>query len=324
MNFDEFYNAISSFWNSIAPIFYSHVLAILAIKWVLNFRFQIAGRFETFLNTEKYKKWKVTLDEFELRSKLPYLAIVGIIIYFSLFNNIILTTLNDLSITSISYSQTDLWTENKPLDDLVMIGSYGKNSKIRIWEIETLKNNLSEGYKAKYPEYYRSNVNWLIDKSTKWIRYYECAVAFLIFVLIFTIVVMRKKYNRSFKVLFKIFVLLILTILWISYTRYQYELYVEKSLKAEMRFVITGLSFDEEAKKIRLSEEEINLFKYNLFSDLKGTRQYNSFWLLRVLEKVGINQREFPTITDEEFNNRFGYLNQYAPKTENLNSDAPN
>ncbi len=325
MDFSQFYNSISSFWESIAPIFYSHVLAFLAIIWILKPRLHIASRLKIALRSKSYKRWKTVFDEFELRNKLPYLAIVGTIIYFALFNNIILTTLDDLSITNVSYNQTDFWRENKPLDDLVEIGSFSSNPKIHIWELENLKSTFLEGYKAKYLDYYNSNINWLVEKSGKWLRYYQCAITFFLFLIIFTIVIIRKKTYRSYKVLLRILILFILTSLWIAYTRYQYELYVEKSLKAEIRFVTVRLTFDEEAKKNRLNEEQTNQLKYNLFSELKRTEIFSdNFWLLRVLEKFGVNQREFKTLTDEEFQQRYGYLSQYAPKTENFNSDATN
>lgn len=312
MNLDEFYKSIASFWDTISPILFAHIIALLAIRWIAGFRWNISGRMESFLSKDRYKRWKNILDEFELRPKIPYLLVISIVIYFVLFNSLLLDSLIDFPPIRITYSETQFWEENRPLEELAEIGSYGKNPNLHVWEIHFFKDNFLQDYRTKFPDHYRSLVSWLSELYGKWLTYYKCSIIFLAFVLVLTFFYMRKKQNRSFISFRRILALLIFSVLGIAFTRYEAEKYIEKQLRAEMSFVTTQLHVDSQAQQNRLDEQGINQLKRQLYLDLKQTDQRppDLFWWARILERYSIGKRAFPHLSDAQFFSRYGYLEQ--------------
>src|SRR5947208_14666897 len=127
MNFDEIYKNISSFWETISPIFFAHIVALIAVRWIAGFRWHILSSAESALSTDRYKRWKTVLDEFDLRPKLPFVAVIGILIYLVLFNSLLINPVSSLTPISVAYSETEFWEGNRPLDELAEIAAYGSN-----------------------------------------------------------------------------------------------------------------------------------------------------------------------------------------------------
>lgn len=317
MNLDEFYRSISNFWDIIAPILFAHIIALIVIRWIAGVRWHLLDQMESFLNTERYKKWKGVLDEFELRPKLPYLLVICVIIYFVLFNSLLLDTLADFSPITITYSENDFWDESRPLDDIADIGSYSNNPQIHVWEILSLKQNYLQDYQTRYPDHYRSLVTWLSEAYGKRQTYYKCSVIFLLFALILSIFHLCKTPHRSLSSFMRVFALLIFSVLSIAFTRYESEKYIEKQLRAELSFVSTQLSIDAQAQQNRLNGEGIKQLKRNLYEELKHTDQRSryTFWWSRILERFHIGKREFPHISDEAFRQRYRYLEEHPENT---------
>ena len=236
------------------------------------------------------------MDEFELRPKLPYLLIIALFIYLAIFNSLFLNIISFQPI-EITYSETDFWMENDAaINDLVEIAGYSGNPEIRFWDVYHLKENYLQEFQAKYPEQYRSTVNWLSNSSGKWLIYYKCSVLFFIFSICLIVYHLRNKQNRSAASFLRILALLIFAVSTVAFTRYEAEKYIEKELKAELVFITNQLPFDEQAQKNRLQEEQINEIKRRFCDQLAQDRAPRLFWWARTLEKYSIGNREFPSL----------------------------
>ena len=311
MNINEIYNSLADFWNAIFPVFLLHVFALIAIRWVLGVRLDVLGRMEGVLGADAYKRWKSVLDEFELRSKLPFLMLIALILYLVLFNSLVLGSLGDLSITSFRHSETDLWWDSRDIDRmrLAEIASYAENPEIRAWEIAIVKESLLNDYRGKYPQLYEGHIKWTQDQFSKWYKYYETSIVFLIFLVAFMLIRIfagRRLFQKRRSApgfIGKFFVLFLLGFLWLSFARYKAEAAIEEQRMAELNFIASRLIADPEAQPKKLNDEAIQAIKCRLYEDFKRQRE-RSFWWSRTLESYRIVERTFPTTSDQEFHER--------------------
>ncbi len=211
---------------------------------------------------------------------------------------------------SITYSETDFWRENRPIVDLIEIGSYGTNPDIRIWDVEHLKDKFLEDFRNQYPDRHRSLIGWLNDRFGKWLTYYQLSIFFLGFVIVYFIRNIHRMENKK-TVAFRFFLLFILSILSIMFFRYEAEYYIEKRLRAELWFVQTFLETD--ANVVKHADEDILILQSQLYKDLQtlDESRLDIFWWSRVLERYLNVTREFQRISDEEFEETYGYLEYY-------------
>jgi beta-lactamase class A len=307
MNLNDIYQSLASFWDTISPIFISHVIALLALRWMIGTRLKVYARIKTYLASGKYKRWKVVLDEFQLRPKLPYLVVIAFLIYLTLFNGILLDSLSFRPL-SIVYSEMDFWEENRPLDQLVEIAGYTNNPNIRVWEIANEKQKFVDKFRERYPGRFSSSINWLLSTYGKWLTWYKCAIVFLILVPAIAFVVSYKKKTLSRRTVRAIFAFVILSILWIGFTRYKAEQYIEKQLHEELGLVFSLLHIDPEAQKTRLTDLQKGVVRKNLCAEL-ARREPGSdrlFWWSRVLERyLPFQIREFSAVSNEAFRQRY-------------------
>jgi beta-lactamase class A len=305
MDLNDIYQSIATFWERISPLMFAHLIAFLAIRWIAGTRLNILKRMESYLASARYTKWKTVLDEFDLRPKLPYLIVIFFLIYLTLFNSLLIDSL-DVRPVTLTSSELEFWEENRPFDQMLEIGTYAGNPNIKFWEIAYEKQNYLQAFRGRYPEQYRSSITWLITDYGKWLTYYKCSILFFLFAIVLSVIHLRKREHRSRASYGRIFALLIFSIASIAYTRYQAEKYIEKKLKAEMAFVATQLHVDPEAKKNRLSEPQIRQFKKNLCIELLSRKSNpRFFWWSRVLERFWWTSREFSPTTDDEFRSRY-------------------
>lgn len=314
MDLNEIYRSISGFWDSIAPVFIAHLIALVFIQWIRQGNFKVLPYLEYLITTDTYKRWVKIFDEFEQKSKIPYVVIILLLIYFVIFNNA-LNIMTLLPIVKISYSEQEFWEENRPILDLAEIGSYGKSADLKIWEISYMKNNFLEDYKNQFPGDYSSSISWHSREYFKWFTYYRISILFFVSsIVVFVVRKFRRDRNKAFYR--RIFLLIILSLLSIGYSRYKAEQYIESRLKAEMRLVTRQLSVDVYAQNNKLPDNEIQKLKENLFEELKVLRQerFDIFWFSRLLEKYSIGKRTFPYMSDEEFYKEFEYLELNSTK----------
>ena len=59
MDINDIYGSISTFWDSISPVLFAHLIAFLAIRWTVGGRLNTIERVKSYLATDKYKEWKV-------------------------------------------------------------------------------------------------------------------------------------------------------------------------------------------------------------------------------------------------------------------------
>jgi hypothetical protein len=303
-NLNDFYSGVSRFWDSIAPIIIVHVIALLALKWIMGEEWHLLEKIEFYLNSDRYKRWRRIFDEFDLRPKAFFVVLVGIFFYFALFNNA-LEVINGLPQIRFSHSEWDMMRENRPIFTLVEIASYGTTTDVDVYDVFMLKQRFVYEYEAKYPDRYVSHVNWFERKFSLWFKYYLLSIIFLLFALIVFVRRLLDK-SRLKPPLFKHIILLLFSLMMIVFSRYQAEQYTEKKMYQETGFVTSELRFDTSKK--RLSDEEIQIITNNLYSDLLDPRPPDIFWLSRYLEYLPFVERRFPAISNEEFEQQYGHL----------------
>jgi hypothetical protein len=182
MDLNDLYQSLATFWDKISPVLFTHLVAFASIWWIRGTQFNILPRFLSYLGSYRYKKWREVLDEFSLRPTLPYLLVIGFLIYLTLFNSLLLDSLNFRPI-SLVYSESEFWEENRPVTEILEIATYKGNPNIRVWEVLYAKQTFLEVFQVRYPEQFKSSVNWLVTHYIKWLTYYKCAILFLILYL---------------------------------------------------------------------------------------------------------------------------------------------
>src|ERR1043165_512717 len=102
MDLNDIYQSLASFWDKISPIFISHLIALLALRWMIGTRLNVYARVRAYLKSSNYTRWKRVFDEFQLRPKLPYLFVIGFLIYLTLFNSVVLDSLDFRPLSLVS------------------------------------------------------------------------------------------------------------------------------------------------------------------------------------------------------------------------------
>lgn len=303
MNLDDLYQNTIGFWESISPLLVTHTIAIVVIIWTMGSEWHILERAEYYINSDKFRRWKKILDEFDLLPKIPYIALVGCFLYLAVFNSAI-GLLSNFEPMSIGYSEMDFWEENRPLDDATEIASY-QTVPLRLSQVLSLKEKFLADYRAKYPNEYQSYIGWLSKPFGVWANYYRLSLIFVFFLLGLVFYQLRHKTKHSGVIIRKLLLVTFLTICAMGICRYQAEQYIEKQQKAELNFVLRQLEIDTQVKQT----ENILPIRCTLYKEFRETDKYppHLFWLLRVLEKISIGEREFPHMTDNQFQN--AYLN---------------
>jgi beta-lactamase class A len=307
MDLNDIYQSLASFWDKISPILISHLVALLALRWMVGTRLNVYARLKAYLASDKYTRWKEVFDEFQLRPKLPYLIVIAFLIYLTLFNSLLLDSLSFRPL-SIVYSELDFWEENRPLDQLVEIASYTNNPNIRFWEIALEKQKFVEAFRVRYPEQFRSSVSWLVSAHGKWLTWYKCAILFLILIPAAGAISAYKKKMLSKRTVRAIFVIVVLSILVIGFTRYKAEQYIEKQLHAELAVVSSLLHVDPDAQKNQLTDLQKEVVRKRLCAELstRESRSDRPFWWSRVLESyLPFSVREFGAVSDVAFRQRY-------------------
>jgi hypothetical protein len=76
---------------------------------------------------------------------------------------------------------------------VAVVASFTGNPNIRFWEIAYAKHNFTDAFRVRYPDQFNSSVSWLLTSYGKWLTYYKCSILFLLFVIIFAVVLYKKR-----------------------------------------------------------------------------------------------------------------------------------
>lgn len=301
-NLDDFYRGVSNFWDSIAPIIIVHLIALFALKWTVGANWHFLEKIEFHLSTDRYKRWRKILDEFDIRPKVFFALIICVFFYFSLFNNL-LGIVNSFAPFEFSYSEMDMINENRPLDTLVTIASFGTETNPDIYDIYNLKQSLVYEYKSKHPDRYDYFLGWYKEKFSEWFTFYLLSIIFLLFTIIILIYRIRNK-SRQKTPFIRFIVILVFSITMIIITRFQAEQFTEKRFYYETIFITDELHTD--SSRHSLADEEVQLLKNNLYTKLKNPRPPDIFWISRYIEYIPFITRTYPKTTNEKFEQLYG------------------
>jgi hypothetical protein len=209
-------------------------------------------------------------------------------VYFSILSDVIDFVAGGFSPASIVYSETDFWKESYSASTnnrLMELASYQSNPNANLRDIYLFKTAQEEIYKTKYPERYKSMVDWINRPFQIWLKYYKLSILwFLIFILILFMKFIRKANTKGMKY-WKLLVVLILGLLAIGFTRYKAEYYTEKRLDAELAFTIDVLEVDGTKILNQQQLEQVNCNAYRDHVQFDSTGSSN-FWLSRLIEEM--------------------------------------
>ncbi len=299
---NDFYRGVSNFWDSISPIIFTHLVVFVVLKWTVGADWHILERLEYYINTERYKRWRKILDEFDLRPKMFLLLVVAVFFYFVLINSVI-RLIYGIYPVSIIYSEWDFMLENRNLGALVDIASYGTKTDVETYDVFELKERFLDEYEAKNPERFNNRIGWYWEELDQWSSYYVLSIIFLLLTLalFFSRFRNRKRWKTPYS---RFFVLFVFSFFMVILTRYQAEQIIEKRLLTEFFYVIDELHFD--SSKQLLSDEENAQIKYSLYVELKDPRPPHFFWLSRYLEYLPFIERAYRSTTDQQFKQWYG------------------
>lgn len=301
MDFQAIYQSVIDFWDNVSPILFAHLFLVLSWIWSQGKTYDFLGRAETALNSSTFRRWKIILDEFELMPKVPFILLLLSFFYLVALNNTLNFVAGGLkSPLSIMYTETDFWLETDDGGvkyDLMQLATYQGNPDARISDIYNFKTTMVDVYEGQYPNHYKSLINWIERLNRQWGDYYQVSYALFAFFLVTLIINARKK-TKSFSSP-RLFVLLVIILLFTFFARYQTEHYIEKRLRAELNFVVESTQADDLIQDKKLNQEQIKLIGCNLYNDRISYKHNvgigiapHHFWLSRFLE--GFIQRDFP------------------------------
>jgi hypothetical protein len=296
MNPNDFYSDVASFWSRIAPILFFHLAVLAALRYIGRVRFGVRERIEQAMQGETYQRRKAVLAEFNLWTKLPYLAIVAALIYLVLFQSVVdwATGLRGTPL-SISYSEAEFWAESGRAGELGDVLQYAPARYTDVGRALEVKDAFLEEYQAKYPERYRSLVGWVREEyGGAFNRYRLTLIGLLIAVLLpFARVSDRTRWLRISAA--RLVALFAVALLAAAYARVRAEQWLERQLLAETSFVRRQLEIDPAKASGRSNGERGDTLARALVVNGSAAHWRPShFWALRLGERLGL-ERPFTT-----------------------------
>ena len=311
MDLSETYQGLSSFWRTIAPIIIAHVAALAIMRLSFAGSWTPLTSFRTFLKSNRYEPWKEIIEEFDLKKKLGYLVTLGIIIYLVVFSSFV-TLLDNLSAPYfvISWSPTDFFNENRPVDTIAEVLSYSGQPDPYYSQITTIHKRLIRQVKAQYPDIYQSYAGWLIDRYMSWQLYYRLT---LILAAFYVVLVVREARRRHGWIVLRLIVSLFLTLLFAGLARFQAEHYLERAFRSELNLLAEQFKFDPEMAQRKIPDADLARLKISVYLELENADAEatpDHFWFSRFLaEHIPSDlwdvPREFERLSDEQFSDKY-------------------
>jgi hypothetical protein len=320
MNLNDIYTSIRSFWQSVAPLIYAHVVFLLALRYIAGVKLDLRARLNQWTTTAEYQSGKNLLTEFELWKKLPWLLIVGSLIYLTLLRDG-LSIMQHAGVPPlrVAYSEEQFWIEAKPINLIEDVLRFAPRDRARYWQVLMQKEQLLDEYKAKAPDRYQRNVGWHESEFGKRLGALEIGVGFLLATVLVVVWYWRERRKAGAKhpvSWLRTTVLLTLVALYCAYERISAEQATEYRLHAELMFVGNELQFDKSRAESRMSETEFEDARRALAGQLLEMdvrERLNLPWLSRLVERFNwrgepLLDRKFPYLSKAEFRRKFSYL----------------
>jgi hypothetical protein len=86
MNVNDIYTDITTFWESIYPIIVFHIIFYFVAKLMFG-SLDIKGQLEKCVASDSFQRTKKIMEQFELWTKLPFIILLGCLIYLALFRS---------------------------------------------------------------------------------------------------------------------------------------------------------------------------------------------------------------------------------------------
>jgi hypothetical protein len=304
---NEFFSDLSNFWERIAPYIVAHVLALLTLRFMVGLRFNVATRAETFLASERWGKWKKVLDEFELRPKLPFLAVLFVAFYFVLFQTAeSLLSQTQIPPLSFRHSEEAFWMDSKPFHDIVELAVLRNDpDDSEIWKLTQFKRTALRELELKYPAAYQSAAGWRAKDSGRWSTYFRLALLFAGFCIVMAIRHRRDRREGRRIVMWRLVVTAAGAFIIAMFARYRAEQSIEHQLRQELYFVTSHLRATTPPSQ-RLSNQQRAQVEERIYRELARDLPFDYFWLSRLLEPLVPVPRAFPRVHSETFAVQWG------------------
>ena len=252
----------------------------------------LTEKLQRFFRSAQYLEWKKILSEFDLMSKIPFIAALVVLIYLAILSSLLnLLTVGFSNPLAFVHSESEFWLETN--DDgltyyLTELASYQPKTNISVSDLIEFQNRILNEYETENPGEYRTYISWADNYHRQWSKYYQAAIAVLaLFLYVFVRALIRKNRNIYFFRLSTVIAIVMITILA---TRYISEQYVEKESTAKMYYVDRKIRNDPSFSEIKLNDEDIQMFECHLSNERNSFKANPSvqrhFWISRYFESI--------------------------------------
>lgn len=162
MEVGSIYSDLTTFWHTISPIVYLHVIGVLCWKFI-GFELGLRDSILKFLGSEQYKKTDEILSAFEMKKLLPLLLLALAFMYLVIFRQLESIVSN---LASYSYDPTYISTVYLSGDVILHVSEYlPATAEPSLGSVSTFAQTLEEVFSAQYASNYRSYVEWHNNKG---------------------------------------------------------------------------------------------------------------------------------------------------------------
>lgn len=331
MNLNELFSEISSFWSKIFPLILLHILAYGIFQYVFGKR-DLQGRIQTFTSSSYYNIFKNNMEKFELWKKLPIILAVGMFIYLAILNTAIDASVQlPIPFYVVSYSESELIEDMYNYPGIAEVGSYQKDSIVNVEQLRVMKDEFMQLYKTKYPEEYRSLINWLNEDFGK-SQTNLLLTAILVAGLLYCLGRFRSKHKAGLFLLRTVLIVVCLAYASVNF-RFAAEQKIEERITNEFFFVSNHLKNDTTFTPFWKGEElEFKMLHYysrieNIQDRTTGfwlSRRVEDSWLKYLVGRRKIQSSMYRTTYRNEIERRLEEMGYFEPDTLGMHEKPHN
>lgn len=288
MEINDLYNQFTSFWERIFPVIIFHVIALLLLIRIGKINLNLKNKIEAYTKTESYKSNKKLLEEFQLWSKIPYLLIIAFIIYLVVIDDVVGRIQKTMpEPIKLVYTPTELW-KNSHIESLAIMtihmdSTISKISYSEISDLHNFKELQLEILKTKFPERYKSRIEWISKKTGKSTRYYQFTLLFTLLLPVIFVINARKNKLRIVNQIPRLLLMFLICFAVLLYFRYSWEKNIESKIFAEDFFISSSLISEKEIPYY-YDSDKVHEMKEKIL-DHYDNRDKGNFWIHNILRR---------------------------------------
>ncbi len=150
MDLTQTYKSFGDFWTSISLVVYANLVVLLGLRYIVGIRFQPFTRLNEYLQTPAGKRRKRLLDDLGVWTKMPFVAVLALLFYLTIFSsttNLVLQLGGTTPWIGLNVGHLVRWQETHREPLLVSIALYDRNltrSAAASQQLDSPKERLDE------------------------------------------------------------------------------------------------------------------------------------------------------------------------------------